>query len=269
MNLSRKQYAGMFGAATVGDQAVADCFFIEVERDLIAEARARGGKVAGKVIRDGMDIAAPAPMPGRDLVCALILDAVQGVIKADIGIKGGRIVGLGHASSRAFRRASRRGWSSAQPPKSSPGKLLSPRCRDHAILRLQQGRRMAAACHRRRGRVPAWCALPQAWPARARRRWRRYPDDLGFLGRATADAWTTSRQDLASHRAGLPRDGTAPDVPGLRCGQLRHETASTASLNRSGFVEDFDPGVQRPHDSHVSQRRCGRRARAGHHSRLR
>ena len=58
LKMTRRQYAEMFGP-TVGDQVrLADTeLFIEVERDLIAEAGARGDEVkfgGGKVIRDGM-----------------------------------------------------------------------------------------------------------------------------------------------------------------------------------------------------------------------
>ena len=58
LQMTRRQYAEMFGP-TVGDQVrLADTeLFIEVERDFIAEAGARGDEVkfgGGKVIRDGM-----------------------------------------------------------------------------------------------------------------------------------------------------------------------------------------------------------------------
>lgn len=106
MKQSRKNYAGMFGPTT-GDQVrLADTeLFIEVERDLIAENGGYGNEVkfgGGKVIRDGM---AQSPLAtdaeSLDLVItnALILDAAQGVVKADIGIKHGRIVGIGHAGN--------------------------------------------------------------------------------------------------------------------------------------------------------------------------
>src|SRR4028119_228504 len=104
LQLTRRQYADMFGP-TVGDRVrLADTqLFIEVERDLIAENGGYGNEVkfgGGKVIRDGMGQSPTAlDAESLDLVItnALILDAVQGVIKADIGIKGGRIVGIGHA----------------------------------------------------------------------------------------------------------------------------------------------------------------------------
>src|SRR5688572_7049379 len=106
LHLSRRQYAEMFGP-TVGDQVrLADTeLFIQVERDLIAEAAGYGNEVkfgGGKVIRDGMGQSPKAlDADCLDLVItnATILDAVQGVIKADIGIKRGRIVGIGHAGN--------------------------------------------------------------------------------------------------------------------------------------------------------------------------
>lgn len=106
MKQTRANYVGMFGPTT-GDQVrLADTeLFIEVERDLIAESGGYGNEVrfgGGKVIRDGM---AQSPLAldadSLDLVItnALILDAAQGIIKADIGIKHGRIVGIGHAGN--------------------------------------------------------------------------------------------------------------------------------------------------------------------------
>src|SRR5262245_45696776 len=106
MNISRKQHASMFGP-TVGDQVrLADTdLFIEVERDFIAEGGGYGNEVkfgGGKVIRDGMGQSPTATdAESLDLVItnALILDARLGVIKADIGIKHGRIAGIGHAGN--------------------------------------------------------------------------------------------------------------------------------------------------------------------------
>ena len=106
MKQSRANYAATFGPTTGDRVRLADTeLFIEVERDLIAENGGYGNEVkfgGGKVIRDGM---AQSPLAcdadSLDLVItnALILDAAQGVIKADIGIKHGRIVGIGHAGN--------------------------------------------------------------------------------------------------------------------------------------------------------------------------
>src|SRR5438552_8351228 len=106
LQLTRKQYAEMFGP-TAGDQVrLADTeLFIEVERDLIAEGGGYGNEVkfgGGKVIRDGMGQSPTArDTESLDLVLtnALLLDAKLGIIKADIGVKNGRIVGVGHAGN--------------------------------------------------------------------------------------------------------------------------------------------------------------------------
>ena len=106
MKQSRANYAATFGPTTGDRVRLADTeLFIEVERDLIAENGGYGNEVkfgGGKVIRDGM---AQSPLAcdaeALDLVItnALILDSAHGIIKADIGIKHGRIVGIGHAGN--------------------------------------------------------------------------------------------------------------------------------------------------------------------------
>jgi urease subunit alpha len=106
LKLTRRQYAEMFGP-TVGDRVrLADTeLFVQVERDLIAENGGYGNEIkfgGGKVIRDGMGQSGTArDAESLDLVItnALILDPVLGVIKADIGIKHGLIVGIGHAGN--------------------------------------------------------------------------------------------------------------------------------------------------------------------------
>ena len=106
LEFNRAQYSEMFGP-TVGDQVrLGDTdILIQVERDLIAENGGYGNEVkfgGGKVIRDGMGQSPVAvEKDALDLIItnATILDAKQGVIKADIGIKEGRIVGIGHGGN--------------------------------------------------------------------------------------------------------------------------------------------------------------------------
>src|ERR1700723_415615 len=99
--MSRAAYAQMFGP-TVGDKVrLADTdLIIEVERDFTTygEEVKFGG---GKVIRDGMGQSQRSRGEGAvDTVItnALILDH-WGVVKADIGIKDGKIVGIGKAGN--------------------------------------------------------------------------------------------------------------------------------------------------------------------------
>ncbi|MFO6374850.1 urease subunit alpha, partial [Pseudomonas aeruginosa] len=92
MKISRQAYADMFGP-TVGDRVrLADTdLWIEVERDftVYGEEVKFGG---GKVIRDGMGQSQLGAAQVVDTVItnALILDH-WGVVKADVGLKDGRI----------------------------------------------------------------------------------------------------------------------------------------------------------------------------------
>src|ERR1700744_2904198 len=101
MRLSRAAYAGMF-APTVGDRVrLADTeLFVEVEKDLTiyGEEVKFGG---GKTIRDGMG-QSQVPRAGGavDTVItnALIVDH-WGIVKADVGLKDGRIAAIGKAGN--------------------------------------------------------------------------------------------------------------------------------------------------------------------------
>ena len=99
--ISRSAYVHMFGP-TVGDKVrLADTdLFIEVEKDhtTYGEEVKFGG---GKVIRDGMGQSQRTRAQGAvDTVItnALIVDH-WGIVKADIGLKDGRIVGIGKAGN--------------------------------------------------------------------------------------------------------------------------------------------------------------------------
>jgi urease subunit alpha len=98
--ISRRAYAEMYGP-TVGDRVrLADSeLFIEVEEDrtVYGDEVKFGG---GKVIRDGMGQSQQPASHVVDVVItnALILDH-WGIVKADIGIKNGRICGIGKAGN--------------------------------------------------------------------------------------------------------------------------------------------------------------------------
>jgi urease subunit alpha len=100
--ITRAAYAQMYGP-TVGDRVrLADTeLFIEVEKDFTVhgEEVKFGG---GKVIRDGMGQSQVARAGGAvDTVItnALVVDALAGIIKADIGLKDGRIAAIGKAGN--------------------------------------------------------------------------------------------------------------------------------------------------------------------------
>ncbi len=107
-SIPRRAYAEMFGPTTGDRVRLADTnLIIEVERDLTLQAGGYGEEVkfgGGKTIRDGMGQSQRMNGPGAGDACdcvltnALILDH-WGIVKADIGIKAGRIVKIGKAGN--------------------------------------------------------------------------------------------------------------------------------------------------------------------------
>ena len=100
MKISRQAYAEMFGPTTGDRVRLADTeLWIEVEKDftIYGEEVKFGG---GKVIRDGMGQSQRVSKDVADTVItnALIIDH-WGIVKADIGLKGGRIAAIGKAGN--------------------------------------------------------------------------------------------------------------------------------------------------------------------------
>jgi urease subunit alpha len=101
--ISRQEYAGVFGPA-VGDKIrLGDTgLYVEIERDLrvLGDEAIYGG---GKTLRDGMGMNNQLTSEGGalDLVITnvTVVDAVLGVVKADVGVKDGMIVGVGKAGN--------------------------------------------------------------------------------------------------------------------------------------------------------------------------
>jgi urease subunit alpha len=99
--ITRQAYAEMFGPTTGDRLRLADTeLIIEVEKDhtIYGEEVKFGG---GKVIRDGMGQGQRISAETVDTVItnALIVDAVTGIVKADIGLKDGRIAAIGKAGN--------------------------------------------------------------------------------------------------------------------------------------------------------------------------
>jgi urease subunit alpha len=105
MKIKRKQYADLFGPTTGDRIRLADTnLVIEIEKDYhegrYGDEAVYGG---GKTARDGM-AADPSGVSAEgmlDLVItnAIILDPLLGVLKGDIGVKNGRIAGIGKAGN--------------------------------------------------------------------------------------------------------------------------------------------------------------------------
>ena len=102
LHINRIKYANMYGPTTGDKVRLGDTdLIIEVEKDhtVYGEENKFGG---GKTIRDGMAQSATAKRNDGvlDLVItsALIIDH-WGIVKADIGIKDGKIVAIGKAGN--------------------------------------------------------------------------------------------------------------------------------------------------------------------------
>lgn len=101
--LTRKQYSDLFGPTTGDKIRLGDTdLIIEIEKDLrtYGEEAVYGG---GKTLRDGMgydcELTNANGAPDLVITNVTILDGIQGVIKADLGIKDGNICAIGKAGN--------------------------------------------------------------------------------------------------------------------------------------------------------------------------
>ena len=103
--MTRKAYAEMFGPTTGDCVRLGDTSLLaQIEHDYTRygdECMAGGGKT----LRDGMAISTRTNQDGAlDLLVqnAVVIDPVIGIVKGDIGVKDGKIVGIGKAGNPAI-----------------------------------------------------------------------------------------------------------------------------------------------------------------------
>jgi urease subunit alpha len=262
MKQTRANYAGMFGPTT-GDQVrLADTeIFIEVERDLIAENGGYGNEVkfgGGKVIRDGM---AQSPLAldadSLDLVItnALILDSAHGVIKADIGIKHGRIVGIGHAGNPLLQDGITMTIGAATEVIAGEGCIVTAGGIDthiHFICPQQMEHAIASGVTTLIGGgtgpahgTYATTCTPGKWNIhRMLEAAEAFPINLGFLGKGNCSSPEPLREQVLAGTIGLKLHedwGTTPAAIDT-CLTVADEfdvqvAIHTDTLNEAGFVE--------------------------------
>ena len=263
MKVTRSVYAEMFGP-TVGDQVrLADTeLFIEVERDLIAESGGYGSEVkfgGGKVIRDGMGQSSLASdEESLDLVItnALVLDAVQGIIKCDIGIKRGRIVGLGNAGNPLIQDGVGMIIGAATEVIAGEGCIVTAGALDthiHFICPQQIEHAIASGITTMIGGgtgpatgTYATTCTPGHWNIhRMLEAAEEYPMNLGFLGKGNCSTPEPLREQVRAGAIGLKLHedwGTTPaaiDTCLAVADELDVQVAiHTDTLNEAGFVEE-------------------------------
>tara|TARA_Y100000588_G_scaffold131648_1_gene144318 strand:+ start:953 stop:2686 length:1734 start_codon:yes stop_codon:yes gene_type:complete len=264
LDFTRKQYAEMFGP-TVGDQVrLADTdLFIEVEKDLIAEAAGYGNEVkfgGGKVIRDGMGqspLAASRDSLDLVLTNATIIDPILGIIKADIGVKDGRIAGVGHAGNPLIQSGITEGMviGAGTEVIAAEGHIVTAGGFDshiHFICPQQIDEALASGITTMTGGgtgaatgTNATTCTPGPWNIhKMLESADAFPMNLGFMGKGNSSNLDSLREQVAAGAMGLKLHedwGTTPSAID-HCLTVADEmdvqvAIHTDTLNESGFVE--------------------------------
>ena len=256
MKISRQAYAEMFGP-TAGDRIrLADTeLIIEIEKDftVYGEEVKFGG---GKVIRDGMGQSQRTIKDAVDTVItnAVILDH-WGIVKADIGIKDGRIAGVGKAGNPDIQPGVNIIIGPGTEAIAGEGMIVTAGGLDthvHFISPQQIDEAVASGLTTMigggTGPAAGTCATtctPGPWHIeRMLQAAEGYPINLGFLGKGNASQAEPLREQIAAGAIGLKLHedwGTTPAAIDT-CLSVADETDTqvalhTDTLNESGFVE--------------------------------
>jgi urease subunit alpha len=256
--LSRAAYAGMYGP-TVGDRIrLADTeLFAEVERDHTThgEEVKFGG---GKVIRDGMGQSQVTRAGGAmDTVItnALIIDH-WGIVKADVGLKEGRIAAIGKAGNPDTQPGVTIVIGPGTEIIAAEGKILTAGGIDphiHFICPQQIEEALASGITTMFGGgtgpahgTLATTATPGPWHmARMLQAAESFPMNLGFLGKGNAALPEALEEQIRAGACGLKLHedwGTTPKAIDTCLSVADRFDIQVAihsdTLNESGFVEE-------------------------------
>ena len=256
MKISRHAYAEMFGPTTGDRVRLADSdLFIEIEHDftIYGEEVKFGG---GKVIRDGMG---QSQRVSKDAVDTVITNAVivdhSGILKADIGIKNGRISAIGKAGNPDIQPGVTIVIGPGTEVIAGEGKIVTAGGIDthiHFICPQQIDDALASGVTTligggtgpAHGTFATTCT-PGPWHIeRMLQAADGYPINLGFLGKGNASQPEPLREQIAAGALGLKLHedwGTTPAAID-NCLSVADETDTqvaihTDTLNEAGFVE--------------------------------
>lgn len=256
MKISRQAYAEMFGP-TVGDRVrLADtALFARVERDftIYGEEVKFGG---GKVIRDGMGQSQRMSKECADTVLtnALIIDW-WGIVKADIGIKNGRISAIGKAGNPDIQPGVTIVIGPATEIIAAEGMIVTAGGIDshiHFICPQQIDEALSSGVTTMLGGGTgpatgtfATTVTPGPWHlARMLQSIESYPMNIGFLGKGNASLPDPLREQIDAGAIGLKLHEDWGSTPAAidNCLTVADETDTqvaihTDTLNESGFVE--------------------------------
>ncbi|MDH5204627.1 MAG: urease subunit alpha [Hylemonella sp.] len=269
--IDKRAYAEMFGP-TVGDRVrLADTdLIVEVEADYTLRAGSYGEEVkfgGGKTIRDGMAQSqrtnAPTTGPGDHmggavdtvLTNALIIDH-WGIVKADIGLRGGRIAAIGKAGNPDTQAGVDIVIGPGTEIISCEGSIVTAGGIDshiHFIAPQQIDEALASGVTTMLGGGTgpatgtfATTCTPGPWNIeRMLQAADAFPMNLGFLGKGNASLPAALHEQISAGAIGLKLHedwGTTPAAID-NCLNVAEETDTqvaihTDTLNESGFVED-------------------------------
>jgi len=255
--ITRRAYAEMFGPTTGDRVRLADTdLWIEVERDhtVYGDEVKFGG---GKVIRDGMGQSQRRAVDVADTVVtnALIVD-YWGIVKADIGIKDGRISAIGKAGNPDVQPGVDIVIGAATEIIAGEGSIVTAGGIDahiHFICpqQIEEALMSGVTTMLGGGTGPATgtnatTCTPGPWHiGRMLQAAEAFPMNLGFLGKGNASLRLPLREQVAAGAMGLKLHedwGTTPAAID-NCLAVADEmdvqvAIHTDTLNESGFVED-------------------------------
>ena len=261
LKMDRRQYADMFGPTTGDRIRLADTeILIEIEKDMTSygdEVKFGGGKV----IRDGMGQSPKATRRdgALDLVItnAVILD-FWGIIKADIGIREGRICGIGKAGNPDLMEGvhPKMVIGASTEVIAGEGLIATPGGVDthiHFICPQQIEEALSSGITTMIGGgtgpatgTNATTCTPGEWNIhRMLEAAEAFPVNLGFLGKGNSSRPESLREQIEAGAMGLKLHedwGTTPAAIDT-CLSVAEEydvqvAIHTDTLNEAGFVED-------------------------------
>ena len=264
-SIGRRAYAEMYGP-TVGDRVrLADTgLVVEVEQDLTLRAGGYGEEVkfgGGKTIRDGMGQSQRANGPGAgDAVDCVITNALiidhWGIVKADIGLRGQRICGIGKAGNPDVQLGVDIVIGPGTEIIAGEGMIVTAGGIDSHIhficpQQIEEALMSGVTTMLGGGTGPATgtfattCTPGPANIARMLQAAEAFPMNLGFLGKGNASRPEALRQQIEAGVIGLKLHedwGTTPSAIDC-CLSVADATDTQVSihsdtLNESGFVEN-------------------------------
>ncbi len=256
-SIPRSAYASLYGPTTGDRVRLADTeLIVEVERDLTTygEEVTFGG---GKVIRDGMGQSQRGREDSVDLVLtnALIIDH-WGIVKADIGVKDGRIAAIGKAGNPDIQPGVDIVVGPGTEVIAAEGQIVTAGGIDahiHFICPQQAEDALMSGITTMLGGgtgpatgTNATTCTPGAWNLhRMLQAAEALPVNIGFLGKGNASQPTPLEEQIAAGAIGLKLHedwGTTPAAID-NCLSVAERfdvqvAIHTDTLNESGYVED-------------------------------